>query len=557
MRRAIVPAAFASLAVLAPVPGAAAAPAGAPGCAPELPVVAHHAGGALVPASLSTACVTETGMASSESTIGVTRRGTIVYSPAISENSVARSLDGGATWSATYPPDEQYTALWNTDDPYLTVDRRTGRIFWSHATGPTRTAPILVSDSPLPSGIPTAIAAAAGFQVYSSADEGASWHTADNQTAPTGDWEKVFTGPPARGAPQPQGYPDVVYLCANSPTEAAGPGRLCYRSLDGGGSFTPAGYVFPSPQAPLDSCQALEANNGAVGPDGTVYQPVTCRAGAYLAVSHDEGATYTWRRVPDAPGAPGIAGVDADVGGLQVAVDDGGTVYALWQTEGALHLTRSTDGAQHFTAPLSVAAPGLRRVALPALAAGAPGAVGVAYYGATDERATRLTAYLTQSTQGTASDPVLLSAALNDPARPLFQPSGVDGTLTPRADYVGAAYDAGGTLWGGLVKQLGAPDPQGNVATTGLVARLVAAASARPPACASRRQVVFHLPAGSRSARVWVQGRPARVLRGAQGTVAVDLRGTATRMVRVRLTARSRSGATIRRLSVLHLCRRG
>lgn len=557
MRRATAPATLASLALLLPAAAAAAPPAGAPGCAPGLPVVAHHAGGALVAAALPTACVTETGMAASESTIGVTRRGTIVYSPAISENSVARSLDGGATWSATYPPDEQYTALWNTDDPYLTVDRRTGRIFWSHATGPTRTAPILVSDSPLPSGIPTAIAAAAGFQVYSSADEGASWHTADDQTAPTGDWEKVFTGPPAPGAPQPEGYPDVVYLCANSPTEAAGPGRLCYRSLDGGGSFAPAGYVFPSPQAPVDSCQALEADNGAAGPDGTVYQPVTCRAGAYLAVSRDEGATYAWRRVEGAPGAPGIAGVDADVGGLQVAVDDGGTVYALWQTEGALQLTRSTDGGRHFTAPLSVAAPGLRRVTLPALAAGAAGEVGVAYYGATDAHAKRLTAYLVQSREGTASDPVLVSAALNDPARPVFQPSGVDGGLTPRADYVGSAYDATGTLWGGLVKQLGAPDAQGAVATTGLVARLVAPAPAGPSACASRRQVVFHLPAGSRAPRAWVRGRPVRLLRGARRTVAVDLRGTARRVIRVRLTARSRSGRSIRRVSVLHLCRRG
>jgi hypothetical protein len=318
--------------------------------------------------------------------------------------------------------------------------------------------------------------------------------------------------------------------------------------------------VFPSPQAPLDSCQALEANNGAVGPDGTVYQPVTCRAGAYLAVSRDEGATYAWRRVAGAPGAPGIAGVDADVGGLQVAVDDGGTVYALWQTEGALHLTRSTDGAQHFTAPLSVAAPGLRRVALPALAAGAAGEVGVAYYGASDQHATRLTAYLTQSAQGRAANPVLVSAALNDPARPVFQPTGVNGGLTPRADYVGAAYDAGGTLWGGLVKQLGAPDAQGTVATTGLVARMrepAPPASVRSSACASRRQVVFHLPAGSRGARAWVQGRPARVVRGSRHTVAVDLRGTTRREIRVRLTARSRSGATIRRVSVLHVCRGG
>ncbi|MDX6656880.1 MAG: hypothetical protein QOH62_1673 [Solirubrobacteraceae bacterium] len=530
----------------------AAAPAAVPGCAPQLPVVAHHAGGALASAPLPTACVTETGMATSESTIGVTRRGTVVYSPAISENSLARSLDGGATWSAAYPPDEQYTALWNTDDPYLTVDRRTGRIFWSHATGPSRTAPILVSNSPLPSGLPTAIAAAAGFQVYSSADEGASWHTADYQSAPTGDWEKVFTGPPAPGAAQPQGYPDVVYLCGNSPTEAAGPGRLCYRSLDGGESFEPAGYVFPSAQTP-DSCQALAANNGAVGPDGTVYQPVMCRSAAYVAVSRDEGASYTWQRVQGAPGMAGVAGVDADLGGLQVAVDDGGTVYALWQTESAIYLTRSRDGAQHFTAPLSVAAPGLRRVALPALAAGEPGEVGVAYYGAPDEHATHLTAYLTQSADATASDPILVSAALNDPAQPVFQPSGVSGSLTPRADYVGAAYDAAGTLWGGLVKQLAAPDPDGHVGTTGLVGRLVV--PPRAPGCATRRLVVFHLPRGSRAVRVFVRGRRARLLRGARNTVAVDLRANGRRAIRVRLTARSRGGRPIRRLRVVQPCR--
>jgi hypothetical protein len=157
-----------------------------------------------------------------------------------------------------------------------------------------------------------------------------------------------------------------------------------------------------------------------------------------------------------------------------------------------------------------------------------------------------LTAYLTQSAQGAAANPVLVSAALNDPARPVFHPSGVNGGLTPRADYVGAAYDAGGTLWGGLVKQLGAPDAQGTVATTGLVARMrepappAPAASVRSSACASRRQVVFHLPAGSRGARAWVQGRPARVVRGARHTVAVDLRGTTRREIRVGAIAQRR-----------------
>src|SRR5438874_521690 len=93
----------------------------------------------------------------------------------------------------------------------------------------------------LPAGAGFYLAAAYGFQVYRSSDDGRSWKTADYQTAPTGDWEQVFTGPPppaSTGAAQPSGYPDVVYLCANSPLEVSGPGRLCYKSLDGAKSWS-------------------------------------------------------------------------------------------------------------------------------------------------------------------------------------------------------------------------------------------------------------------------------------------------------------------------------
>src|SRR3954454_13680031 len=106
---------------------AACAPASAatygPGCDPSLPVVAHHAGGraADMPSPRPVACAADTGYDSSESTIAVTNAGAVIYSPAQTENSVARSLDDGATWSLAYPPDEQFTALWNTVDPQLAV----------------------------------------------------------------------------------------------------------------------------------------------------------------------------------------------------------------------------------------------------------------------------------------------------------------------------------------------------------------------------------------------------------------------------------------------------
>ena len=126
-----------TLTVLVAAPAAQAA--GTPvGCDTRLPVTEHRTAGAVLKpphgALVPVVCVASTGYASSESTTGVTPRGTIAYSPAGSENSMARSPDGGAHWYLTYPFDEQYTALWNTDDPYLWVDRRTGRIFWSHAT---------------------------------------------------------------------------------------------------------------------------------------------------------------------------------------------------------------------------------------------------------------------------------------------------------------------------------------------------------------------------------------------------------------------------------------
>src|SRR5438445_290726 len=78
-------------------PASAATVAGGRGA---LPVGAHGAGGGLARlrrgARRPVACVSEAGFAASESTIALTSRGTLVYSPAQTENSMARSTDGGA-----------------------------------------------------------------------------------------------------------------------------------------------------------------------------------------------------------------------------------------------------------------------------------------------------------------------------------------------------------------------------------------------------------------------------------------------------------------------------
>jgi len=114
----------------------AQAQASVAGCSRKLPVVAHRAGGLVVALPtgdvLPKACASETGYATSESSLAVSKDGTLVYSPAESENSTARSSDGGFLWSLTKPASEQPTAFWNTVDPWVIADRRTGRIFWSH-----------------------------------------------------------------------------------------------------------------------------------------------------------------------------------------------------------------------------------------------------------------------------------------------------------------------------------------------------------------------------------------------------------------------------------------
>lgn len=73
-----------------------------------------------------------------------------------------------------------------------------------------------------------------------------------------------------------------------------------------------------------------------------------------------------------------------------------------------------------------------------------------------------------------------------------------------------------------------------------------ARATATPPAaCVSKRRFTIRLRERLRSARVTVDGRPARVLRGRRLRAVIDLRGLPAKTVRVRIVARSTSGRRI------------
>lgn len=458
------------VACLASCPALASAPGG---CHRRWPVQAYLAGGGAIglPAGrLPVGCGVPTGYATSESTIALSGRGSLVYSPAETENSLARSTDTGAIWSITYPSVEQPTSFWNTVDPDLVSDPRTGWLFWAHATGPVRNEGSLPPVGSLPQGAGFYLAAAQGFQVYTSRDGGSSWSTADYSSAPTGDWEKVFVGPPrprSTGAPQPAGYPDVVYLCANSPLEVTGPGRLCYRSLDGGRTFAVAGYVSPSPSEPQDVCPPLNFNAGVVDGQGVIYQPVDCQGSAYVVISRDEGASYQWLPIRQAPTGTATSGTN-----LKLAVDRGGNLYAVWTAHDRVYLSVSTDHARTWHRALMVSAPGVGQDQLPAIAAGAPGHVGIVYYGTSHPGAWMLSAYITQTADATAPQPLLYGGPINDPAHPIFHDYGLNDY--PRTDFIGGSFDRTGTVfWAGVVKQFGPPDSRSYIRTTGWVGRLL------------------------------------------------------------------------------------
>jgi hypothetical protein len=518
--------AAAGLAVaLLAVPAVARAAAGT-GCNRSWPVVAYRAGaaaGATGATALPVACGVATGYATSETTLAVSNSGAVLFSPANSENSLARSDDQGATWSLVAPSKLQYTSLWNTVDPQVVVDRQTGRVFWVHTTYTEDLRAPLPDQSAAAWLAPTAIANAHGFQVYSTGDDGRSWNTADYQHENTADWEKLFLGPPpppSTGAAQPRGYPNVVYVCANAPQEVIGPGRACYRSLDGGATFTATGYEFPSTSAPRD-CPALAANTGAVGADGTVYIPQSCAGGTYLAVSRDEGTSYSWLPVTGAPPDGGLGAV------VQLAIDQADNLYLLWTAGDALQLVSSRDGGRHWSAPLTVSPPGLHDITLPALAAGPRGAVGIVYYASTSPGAKALSGYISQTADALVPQPLFYAGAVNDPAHPIFE--NYSDADSPRADFVGAGYDAAGGFWGGIVKQLAPPDAANTIATTGYVGRLAFApaaagagwpATSPPPApvCRSRHGLVIALPRLRRrritAVSVFVNGVPLLRIHG-------------------------------------------
>jgi len=351
---------------------------------------------------------------------------------------VVRSDDGGAKWKDVSPLGP-VTSL----DPILYADQRTGRIF---------------SVNFLADGQPV------GATVSSTDDSGKHWRTSVLGGAGF-DGESIGAGPPVTS--KPIGYPDLVYYCTGTTPGSSPPltTPICSKSLDGGRTFVPTGRL-PWPITGPNDVFGPWAGNPVVGPDGTLYVPKRSAGQPEIAVSRDEGRTWTRRRVAT-NGSAGAA--------TRVAVDGSGNIYYTWSSaDHRPYVAYSKDRGRTWSAPIAIAPPGLVEADLPRVAAFAPGKIAVVYLGS--ENAPGHAPYyaycdvlLSQCTDGVysgvrwngymaeiddlfATDPTVRTGTVNDPAEPLFVGGcSADGACMANLDFIDVHFDAAGTPWGAFV----------------------------------------------------------------------------------------------------------
>lgn len=442
--------------------------------------VAHYAGAQiartpLIVVKAPDARLYRTAVPSWEPTMGITKSGAIFFNALDFETNapfIMRSTDEGASWEQVFDA-HQITA-----DPYMFVDYDTGRVFANDLIPPCH----LVSHSD---------------------DDGETWTTAP----PAGcgyneDHQTLFAGPPPEGGDAPDDYPNVIYLCSISDgISIASAGSACSKSLDGGMTFIPTGeqpYTNDPRQQPADfgipgMCNGANAH-GFVGPDGAVYLPRGWCGQPYLAISKDEGLTWTRVQVSDL-GMPCCGELDTGVENLftheaAVVADDKGNVYYAWVANDRLpYLVISHDGGETWGEPMMIAPPGVKEALLPGMTIGASGKVAVYYHASTnspwdgtelagDTDQMTWNGYITMTTNALATKPVFYSATINDPKDPLWiGHCGPDPIRCGWGDFFDVVVSPKGEPWSVTVDLCNMGDCSG--AGEGVIGRLIGGPSLR------------------------------------------------------------------------------
>lgn len=412
--------------------------------------VVHAAGGKLLGSTslrgrAPDARLYRTGSFTFEPTLGVTKSGAIFMDARSAQGGrpqVLRSQDNGATWEVVF---EEHPF---TMDPYLYVDPETSRIFSNDLAVPCH----LISFSD---------------------DDGKTWTTAP----PAGclhneDHQTLFAGSPPEGGSTPDNYPNIVYLCSvGLGISVASAGSVCSKSLDGGVTFVPTGEpaYTDDPRHRGDfgipgRCNGANAH-GFVGPDGTIYLPRGWCGQPWLAMSKNEGLTWTRVQVAE-NGMPCCGIVEGDTRGelhsheAGVVADRDGNVYYTWVAADRLpYLSISRDGGKTWGDPMMIGPPGVRETLLPGIAIGKAGKIVVHYMGSTNSawngkeitgsyEDTTWNAYMTMSVNALGKNPVFYSASINDLREPLWiGECGPDPFRCAWGDFFDVVIGTDGTPW--------------------------------------------------------------------------------------------------------------
>ncbi len=384
---------------------------------------------------------------SGEPNIGITRDGALFSTV---KARVVRSTDRGRRWADVTPPGHQLTL-----DPFLHVDRVTGRVYKSDLHGTCQ----LLSWSD---------------------DKGATW-TASPAACNLSDHQSITTGPPILSTTI--GYPNVVYNCSQTVGyNGFSAGSGCDKSLDGGVSWIPTGTLAFGDPSPY-GVAAGSGDSGVPGhclgdigaifaaPDGSLYVPRGWCNQPWLAVSHDEGLTWTRTQVArngmntTVSGGFGIVAPGSGQSDYQatVAADGKGHVFFFWVALDRLpYLAVSKDFGKTFGRPVKVSPPTVREAWGPALDLDAKGRIALAYMGSTDSpgrpwtgsyRETTFTGYLARITQPLAARPSVVSAPLTrDPDEALVHGACGPGRCNATVlDFIDVALAPDGSVYGAFI----------------------------------------------------------------------------------------------------------
>jgi hypothetical protein len=444
-----------------------AGPTSALVCAPDraaTPYTAQATASVVTSSSESGApypCLSLTGFGTSESSLGIASDGTLFVAPAYTDagNGVARSADQGATWQALVPTADA-GGVHGRVQPFFYLDPSTNRMFFatSHSGG--------------------------GFDLSWSSDLGASWNQ-ELISTDAQDWIKIFAGPAATTAPT--GYPNVLYTSAPSPISTPSDGltaapnhQTIYKSLDGGVTWQSVGgsSLTLNPSDEVDAglatstvCPSTEwviFGDGVVGSDGTVYIGYRMCTELAVAISKDEGTTWTSVVVPgsvlptfSSPLSP--LSTQNLLASEPIAVDSSGNIYAVWNdATGLVHLSVSMDQGSTWSSAgaggaLVASAPGVKQTVLSAVGVKAPGTITIAYFGSTDGKA--FSGYVAESTNALVATPTFWSTTVNDPSEPFFA-DGFDNNYKASLsggdldEFVQVKYAPSGDVWVSFLKEM-------------------------------------------------------------------------------------------------------